>query len=48
MPAPFPASTALSRRHFVRTCAAGISGTLAAPALLRGQNLNDRLNIAVI
>ncbi len=38
----------LSRRRFTQTLAASATGWLAAPALLRGQNLNSRLNVAVI
>ena len=38
----------LSRRRFAKTLAASATGWLAAPALLRGQNLNSRLNVAVI
>ena len=38
----------LSRRHFSKLLAASALGTLAAPAFLRGQNLNGKLNIAVI
>jgi predicted dehydrogenase len=46
-----PASAAqlpLTRRQFTRTLAAGAAGVVAAPALLRGRNLNDKLNIAII
>src|SRR6185436_3250375 len=40
-------SPAMTRRHFVgRTLAAGVIS--AAPAFLRGQNLNNKLNIAFI
>ena len=46
--APAPAPTLLSRRTFTQLCAAGLAGTLAVPAVLRGQNLNNRLNVAVI
>ena len=38
----------LTRRQFSRTVAGAAAGLMAAPALLRGQNLNDKLNIAMI
>ena len=38
----------LSRRTFGRTVLAAAGGLSAAPAFLRGQNLNNKLNIAVI
>src|SRR2546423_4701687 len=42
-----PLSRAMTRRQFVgRTLAAGV--LTAAPAFLRGQNLNSKLNIAFI
>src|SRR2546430_14729357 len=42
-----PLSRAMTRRQFVgRTLAAGV--LTAAPAFLRGQNLNGKLNIAFI
>ena len=37
-----------SRRQFARTLAGAAVGTFAAPAILRGRNLNEKLNIAVI
>jgi predicted dehydrogenase len=43
-----PLAGALSRRHFSKLLAASTLGTLAAPAFLRGQNLNGKLNVAVI
>ena len=43
-----PFSQALSRRRFSKLLAASALGTLAAPAFLRGQNLNGKLNIAII
>ena len=49
MPKPYtPAGTALSRRHFIKysTVTATVLGL--APAFLRGQNLNERINIACI
>jgi predicted dehydrogenase len=44
---PKPAGK-LSRRQFHGGVIASTFGVLAAPAYLRGRNLNDRLNIAVI
>ena len=42
-----PVSNAMTRRQFIgRTLAAGVIS--AAPAILRGQNLNNKLNIAFI
>src|SRR2546423_7195388 len=42
-----PLSRAMTRRQFVgRTLAAGV--LTAAPAFLRGQNLNSKLNIAFL
>ena len=38
----------LSRRQFHRAALAAAAGTFAAPAIVRGRNLNDKLNIAVI
>ena len=39
----------VSRRQFVKSAAVGAAAlTWAAPAVVRGQNLNDKLNIAVI
>ena len=43
-----PLSEPLSRRHFSRLLATSALGTLVAPAFLRGQNLNSKLNIAII
>jgi predicted dehydrogenase len=37
-----------TRRRFLKTSAAAAASTFAAPALLRGRNLNEKLNIAVI
>jgi len=42
------ADHALDRRRFLTTAAAGSAATFAAPAILRGRNLNDRLDVAVI
>jgi len=42
-PAPRP-----SRRQFGRAVAGSAAGLFAAPAIVRGRNLNERLNIAVI
>ena len=42
-------SPAVSRRRFLGSTAAATAGlTLGAPAFLRGANLNDKLNIAII
>ncbi len=38
----------LTRRQFTKMAAGTAAGVLAAPALLRGRNLNDKLNIAII
>jgi predicted dehydrogenase len=38
----------LSRRHFTRQLLTTVGGIATAPVLLRGQNLNNKLNIAVI
>ena len=38
----------MHRRDFTTTALAGAAGALAAPALLRGQNPSDKLNIAII
>src|SRR3954452_5810812 len=38
----------LSRRRFARVIATAAAGTFAAPAVLRGRNLNEKLNIAII
>lgn len=38
----------LSRRQFTRTFLASATAVVAAPAFLRGQNLNNRLNIAIV
>src|SRR5215204_3885106 len=43
-----PLSHDLSRRQFSKRLAASALGTLVAPAFLRGQNLNGKLNIAII
>jgi hypothetical protein len=43
-----PLSETLSRRHFSKLLATSALGTLAAPAFLHGQNLNTKLNIAII
>ncbi len=43
-----PRPGALSRRRFSRLLAGSALGTLVAPAFLRGQNLNSKLNVAVI
>ncbi len=38
----------VNRRHFVQSALAGAAGAMHAPAILRGRNLNERLNIAAI
>src|SRR5258706_512715 len=38
----------LSRRQFTRTLATAVTAVGTAPAFLRGRNLNDKLNIAII
>jgi predicted dehydrogenase len=43
-----PARFHFTRRQFAKSVAGAAVGGLAAPALLRGQNLNDKLNIAII
>lgn len=40
--------TALSRRRFSKLLTGSALGALTAPAFLRGQNLNSKLNVAVI
>ena len=37
-----------SRREFGKAVASAALGTLAAPMIVRGRNLNDKLNIAMI
>jgi predicted dehydrogenase len=37
-----------TRRHFGRSIAHAAVGTLAMPAIVRGRNLNEKLNIAII
>src|SRR5262245_31484722 len=41
-------SEALSRRRFSKRLATSALGALVAPAFLRGQNLNSKLNVAII
>jgi predicted dehydrogenase len=41
-------STGPTRRGFLKQAAVGASAVFTAPAVLRGRNLNERLNIAVI
>jgi hypothetical protein len=43
-----PAASSITRRRFLRTAAAAGTAALAAPAVLRGRNLNEKLNIAII
>src|SRR5690348_6388108 len=37
-----------TRRQFVKTLAGTTVGAIAAPAIVRGRSLNDKLNIAMI
>jgi predicted dehydrogenase len=41
-------NTTISRRSFLSASAAATGAILACPAIVRGQNLNDKLNIAMI
>lgn len=41
-------SKRVSRRRFLQTTAAGAALAMSAPAIVRGRNLNEKLNIAVI
>src|SRR5258708_25446166 len=42
-------TTQLTRRHFLKYSSLAIgAGILGAPAFLRGQNLNEKINIACI
>jgi len=44
-----PSASQVNRRKFLQTTAAiGVGATLGAPAFVRGANLNDKLNIAII
>ena len=45
---PAPSRHRITRRQFTRNVLAAGGAVLAAPALLRGQDLNNKLNIAVI
>ena len=48
-PSPVPnTEPSPSRRQFHRALAGAAIGAFAAPAIVRGRNLNERLNIAVI
>ena len=38
----------MNRRSFIRTSAVAGAATIAAPNIVRGHNLNSRLNIAMI
>ena len=40
--------TRISRRSFIQQAATGTTGLLAFPAIVSGQNANDKLNIAII
>lgn len=48
MKAPSPAVHGISRRAFAKTTLAATASLIAAPAFVRGQNLNSKLNIAII
>ena len=37
-----------SRRKFLQTSAVGAASTFAAPAFLRGQNLNEKVRVAIV
>ncbi len=41
-------SRRMTRREFVGSAVAAVSAVAAAPAILRGQNLNNKLNLAII
>lgn len=41
-------SSRVSRRQFGRVCAGAAVSVVGAPAILRGENLNSKLNIAVV
>ena len=41
-------NNSFTRRHFGRTLLAASSAVTVVPAFLRGQNLNSKLNIAII
>jgi predicted dehydrogenase len=43
-----PSGEGLSRRQFLNQAAAAGIVTLSAPAIVRGRNLNDKLNLAII
>jgi hypothetical protein len=45
---PHGSSTRITRRAFNRSVAGAAAAALAAPAILRGQNLNSKLDIAMI
>src|SRR5262245_58930020 len=45
---PNVSSQRLSRRRFLNQAAAAGVTALAAPAIVRGRNLNDKLNLAII
>ncbi len=45
---PHSGKGAVSRRRFLQASATAAATTFAAPAIVRGQNLNEKLNIAII
>ncbi|WP_182865412.1 Gfo/Idh/MocA family protein [Rhodopirellula sp. JC639] len=38
----------INRRQSIRTAAAGAASLFAAPAIVRGQNLNDKIRVAIV
>lgn len=38
----------MNRRQFTKTATLAAAGVLGAPAVLRGRNLNDKLNVAIV
>jgi predicted dehydrogenase len=41
-------SVSINRRKFLQVATAGAAATFAAPAIVRGRNLNEKLNIAIV
>ena len=37
-----------TRRHVLKTAAVSAVATMAAPAIVRGQNLNDKIRVVVV
>ena len=44
----FSGTGGTTRRQFGRAVAGAVAGAFAAPAIVRGRNLNEKLNIAMI